>query len=85
MTKRHNWEEVGEIVAKIKELGLSYKEGSHQFGIKPWVVYEYNRRQRSEKEDSAAVGSVASNSGKRGSCLPEEVRRLIAEYRQEHP
>jgi transposase InsO family protein len=39
-----DWEKVGKIVEKIRELGLSFKEGADHFGIKPWIVYEYNRK-----------------------------------------
>ena len=87
MAKRRTWDEVGEIVGKIKELGLSYKEGAHEFGINPWVLYEYNRRQQSVrgKKDSDESSVRAGNSRKGSVSLPEEVKVLIADYRKENP
>ena len=35
MTKGRNWNKVGEIIDKIRELGLSYKDGAKRFGVKP--------------------------------------------------
>ena len=35
MGKRRNWEEVGDIIAKIRELGLTYKEGAGQLSGRP--------------------------------------------------
>jgi len=43
MSKKRDWVKVGEIAAKIKELGLSYKEGAERFGISVRVLYEYSR------------------------------------------
>lgn len=86
MVKRRNWDEVREIIEKIKELGLSYKEGAGQFGIEPWVLYEYNRRRKGGGNGNAAErGSDEGHSGKGSVSLPEEVQKLIVDYRQEHP
>ena len=85
MSKRRNWEEVGEMIKKIEELGLSYKEGARQFGIKPWVLYAYKRRQRDGNGDSAQDGSVGSHPEKGSVSLPGEVQSLIADYRRGHP
>jgi transposase InsO family protein len=85
MSKRRNWEEVGEMIKKIEELGLSYKEGARQFGVKSWVLYAYKRRQRDGNGDSAQGGSMGSHSEKGSVSLPGEVQRLIADYRRGHP
>lgn len=85
MAKRRNWEEVGEIIKKIAELGLSYKQGACQFGIKPWVLYDYNRRQKDANGDPAQGGSVGGHSKKGSVFLPDEVQKLIGDYRREHP
>jgi transposase InsO family protein len=37
-----DWNKIGEIVQKIKEHNLSYKEGAQQFGIKVRTIYEYS-------------------------------------------
>lgn len=86
MGKRRNWDEVGEIVAKIKELGLSRKEGADQFGIKSWALYEYNRRQQGGgKGGSGEGGSEENRCGKEAVSLPDEVLELIVDYRRENP
>lgn len=82
MGKRRNWDEVGEIVAKIKELGLNYKEGAKHFEIQPSVLYEYNRLQGVEDGGKRSKGSKPY---RRRSELPEEVKGLIADYRKQNP
>ncbi len=87
MSKRRDWEKVGEIVAKIKELGLTYKEGAEKFGIKVNVLYEYVRR---EKKKASGEGSSCSNgearySSKSSNLLPEEIQEVILEYRRSNP
>lgn len=86
MSKRRNWVEVGEVIEKIRELGLSYKEGARQFGIKPGILYEYNRRQKGG-DNGECESNVSDGRGSvKGSVsLPGEVQRLIADYRREHP
>jgi hypothetical protein len=44
VAKKRDRKKVGEIIAKVRELGLSYKDGAEKFGIKPWVLYDYNRK-----------------------------------------
>jgi len=58
-----DWEKIGEIVEKIRELGLSLREGAKHFGIKPWVVYEYNRRRNREARQAAVVGTEVAEKG----------------------
>lgn len=82
MGKRRNWNEVGDVISKIKELGLSYKEGAKLFGIKPGVLYEYNRLHRSRDEGKSKSSEEAQ---KVRSSLPEEVECLIADYRKGNP
>ena len=87
MLKRRDWDKVGEIIAKIKELGLNYKEGAERFGIKAWVLYEYLRREKgkSSGEASSEVNGETSSSCKSSNLLPAEIQELISEYRQSNP
>lgn len=79
MGNKRNWDEVGDIIAKIKELGLTYKDGAEQFGIKPGVLYEYNRQHHG---DGKGPKSTIEKSHKSRSSLPEEVKGLIVDYRK---
>jgi transposase InsO family protein len=85
---RHDWEKIGEIVGKVRELGLSYKEGAKRFGVEPWLLYEYNRRQNRkagqeaarEEQSSEGTSPIESTGG-----FPVQVRDLILGYRRENP
>ena len=97
MTKGRNWNKVGEIIDKIRELGLSYKDGAKRFGVKPWVLYDYNKKKSREAREPAAaapakeepgeaVDSQASKSTDESPvALPGDVEDLIRTYRREHP
>jgi transposase InsO family protein len=87
MGKRRNWDEVGELVGKIKELGLSLKEGAQHFGIEPGVVYEFNRRERQRLggEESKERDATGAKTEKGSISLPEEVKELIGDYRKQNP
>ena len=56
MSKKRDWVKVGEIAAKIKELGLSYKEGAERFGISVRVLYEYSRSKTKEDAQRCVLG-----------------------------
>jgi transposase InsO family protein len=89
MSKKLNWKEVKEIVSKIQELGLSYKEGAQKYGIKVGVLYEYNKRQKKlageNETTSTDNGDKLSQPSKGSSCLPQEIVELITDYRGENP
>jgi len=87
MGRRRDWEKIAEVVRKIKELGLNYKEGADRFGIDVRVLYEYSRRQ---KRKASGGTSSAGNDGPRRSSkasksLPAELQELIAGYRKTNP
>jgi transposase InsO family protein len=95
VTKKQDWKKVGEIVAKVRELGLSYKDGAKKFGVKPWLLYDYNRKKDKRDTDGAKEAAVpakleAANDEARedtgaGATLPGDVAELICAYRQAHP
>ena len=87
MSKRRDWDKVGEIAAKIKELGLSYKEGAERFGMSVGVLYEYSRRQKKQSIEGVSSGTCerAQHASRRSSLLPAELKDLIAEYRRSNP
>ena len=65
MGKRKNWEHVGELVSKCKELWLTLKEGAERFGVSVWQLYEYNKRQNRaakllQMHRSAGTGAAAA-------------------------
>jgi len=92
VTKKHDRTKVGEIIAKVRELGLSYKDGAKRFGVKPWVLYDFNRKGNrdaqkaeagieAEPEQVRASGGTAAHSV----ALPGDVGELIRGYRRDHP
>jgi transposase InsO family protein len=87
MAKGQDWEKIGEVVEKIRELGLSYKDGAKHFGVKPWLVYEYNRECNRKLRAAANGGgpSQADNGKQEAVALPADVGELIRSYRREHP
>jgi len=87
--QKRNWDQVGEIVAKIKELGLNYTEGAKHFGLSVWTIYEYNKRLKVQSqvptdEEKVAVESPPGQS-EGMNALPTAIRDLIVEYRRSHP
>ena len=44
MGRRLNYQKLGEIVAKIKEQGLCYREGAVCYGVSVTDLYAYNYR-----------------------------------------
>jgi transposase InsO family protein len=90
MGKKQDWKKVGEIVAKVRELGLSYKDGAKRFGIKPWLLYDYNRKNAKGESSATSVSTKTKSehektSGEAGAVLPGDVCELIRTYRQAHP
>jgi hypothetical protein len=87
MSKKRNWDKVGEIVSKIKELGLSYKEGAIKYGIKVGLLYEYNKRQNklAGKNSPSNPEAELNPSCKANKALPGEIEELITQYRRENP
>lgn len=94
MAKERDWRKVGEIVEKIGELGLSYKDGAKRFGVKPWVLYDYNReknrgaaegRAEAAAQEEPGDGEASKTTEESPVALPGEVGDLIRTYRREHP
>ena len=83
-TKRRDWEKIGTIAAKIRELKLTYKEGAERFGIKVWDLYDYNKRRNKGLPCTAAAKRQRSVS-KPTTTLPDDVQELICDYRRSHP
>ncbi len=89
MAKRKSKKEIAEIVAKIRELGLTYAEGARRFGIKPWLIYDYTRKENgngtvpepSKKEGADEKKEIGDGPG----GLPDEVGELIRRYRRDEP
>jgi transposase InsO family protein len=87
MARRRDWEKVGEVIGKIKELGLTYKEGGERFDIDVSVLYEYSRRQKRQSTGKSSSGEPSGlrSSCKGSSCLPRELQELIVSYRRSNP
>lgn len=51
MGRRRDWSKIEEIIQKIKEHHLSYRDGAKQFGIKVKDIYEYNHRIKGRQGD----------------------------------
>jgi transposase InsO family protein len=94
VAKKQDWKKVGEIVAKVRELGLSYKDGAKRFGVKPWLLYDYKRKGKGNRDASEASVSakaerakdeVSKDAATGAAALPGDVGELIRTYRQAHP
>jgi transposase InsO family protein len=94
MGKARDWSKIGEVVEKIRELGLNYKEGAERFGVKVRDLYRYNQRLKREGVGVNGNGKETEASGRgegetgpkdRGVQLPEEVKELIRSYRRDEP
>ena len=97
MSKGRDWRKVGEIVAKVRELGLSFKDGAKRFGMKPWVLYDYNKKAKHESKEAASTAKrdthgdggdpeiPKNTTGETPVGLPGDIADLICTYRREHP
>ncbi len=92
-----DWNKVREIIEKIRQLGLSYKDGAKKFGIQPWLLYDYNKRKKLDANEVALEVStrrggceIGENFAGKGAennpfALPEDIVELIRAYRRENP
>jgi len=71
MGKKIDWSKIGEIVAKIREHKLTYKDGAEQFGVKVSSIYEYNRGIRKKKYTSEQKKEEAHERGSSSIQLSE--------------
>ncbi|MBM4044585.1 MAG: transposase [Planctomycetes bacterium] len=92
VAKKSDRKKVGEIITKVRELGLSYKDGAKKFGIKPWLLYDYNRKANSDARAAVAAATAEpaeAEAPKETAAspvgLPGAVEELILTYRREHP
>lgn len=85
--KKRNWDEVGEIIAKIKELGLNYPEGAEKYGIPVSTLYNYSRHRNegSSKEATGGAEPEKEKTSKGIGSLPEKLQELIVGYRRTNP
>jgi transposase InsO family protein len=100
-----NKDKIEEIINKIKENKLSYKDGAKLLGIKVKALYDYNYRKnkRNKKNKQKESGTnrvkdttelVKKDTDKEKkkeelsilgvSGIPEELQKIIVEYRKEH-
>lgn len=86
MGKKRDWGQIEELISKIKEQGVSLKEGALRAGISPWILYAYNRRRKEGGiKDSVESGLASDKPAKGGVYLPVEIQNVILEHRREHP
>jgi len=96
MSKERDWNKIGEIVRKVRELGLSYRDGAKRYGLSPWVLYSYNKRRNREAKAAAETpvkerahpvvdSGTSGNTDRSVIALPGGVVDLICSYRREHP
>ena len=80
MSVKKNWQEIGEYVLKIHELGMKYIEGAELFGINVRDIYEYNSRLKKSlrKRKELGGGDSVVESGE----VREESSGLVAESDQ---
>jgi hypothetical protein len=80
MSVKKNWQEIGDYVLKIHELGMKYIEGAEHFGINVRDIYKYNSRLKKSlrKRKELGGGDSVVESGEVG----EESSGLVAERDQ---
>jgi transposase InsO family protein len=86
MGKRRDWDKIGEAVEKIKELGLTYVDGAKKLKMKVEDIYDYNHRENKEREKGGkAVTEKLEKDSAPKSKLPEDLQKIILDYRRKHP
>jgi len=85
MSKKRDWDKIGEVVDKIKELNLNYKDGAERFRTKVDLIYDYNRRNNKLKFKENPDQSGKRETDKEKNILPNEVVELITGYRRTNP
>jgi len=61
MSKKRNWNKIGEILAKTKELGFSFKDGTKRFGTKPWMLYDYNKKSKKTEHQTKQAADTETS------------------------
>ena len=94
MKKRKSRQELLEIIEKIKEKGITYKDGADLYGVKVKQLYDCRYRAQkkgcsSQREVGTAIETGKDSDTKAGSLnnisLPDEVKNLIIKYKEENP
>lgn len=98
MSKKYNRDQIGEIINKIQELGLSYVAGAREFNIPIRHIYRYNNElgkmnnlsadencQAREIEKSSTNRDSEQTAKPAVSSLPADIQSIIINYRKEHP
>lgn len=92
MKKRKSRQELLEIIEKIKEKGITYKEGADLYGVK--VKQLYDCRYRTQKKEGSSqqevktqieTGTDTDIESLNTISLPDEVKNLIIKYKEENP
>ena len=96
MGKRSEQPKIGEVIEKIRALGLSYAEGARRFGVKANQLYNYNHRlkqrvqeghgKNAAEDDASELSEERQQVTEAGEAqLPEAVQELICSYRRQEP
>ncbi len=83
MAKRRDWNKIAEVKKKCEEMNISYAQGAKQFGVKVRDIYDYTKLKNKGKFEER--NNDSENEKKETVQLPEEIKKLIIEYRQNHP
>jgi transposase InsO family protein len=98
MSKKYNRDQIGEIVNKIQQLGMSYVAGAREFNIPIRHIYRYNNElgkmsnlsgdencQAREVEKSSTNQDKEEEAKAAVSSLPPDIQSIIINYRKENP
>jgi len=98
MSKKYDKQQIGEIVKKINEVGMSYAEGATEFNIPIRHIYRYNNETKESPDLSAdetrhgrEVEESQTNQANHEtvktevSSLPAAIQSIIINYRKENP
>jgi hypothetical protein len=72
MGRSKDWSKIEEIIRKIKDHGLSYREGAKQYGISVHALYAYNKQIKKKQIKKKSSQEVSSPSVSSLTSLPSD-------------
>ncbi len=97
--KKKDYGKLGEIVKKVRERGMSLKDGAEAFGVPAQYLYDYNHwakkqggnkvevdQEEGENEDREQVETSVCSTKEKAIApqVPAEIQELILQYRGAH-
>ena len=88
MARIYNKEKKKEVLEYVKKEGITLIQGAKNLGIPKGTVYGWSRKKNRSKilsEGEEGLAQEKKGEEEKISCLPEEIQKIIIEFKKENP